>query len=237
MAAPGSSRSQRPGKKRSISAPPPRLVTFRASNRPKKISTRGRATCVERVRSLGSWKVPTFSEREWRRAVDAAEGMNGSCTCTMSRGTDASRVSTVRLTSRGTVAARGPSGTGSAEPIASTGGPSPPRRVARQVDPNAEAGRSRASRISLRDSRTAARESDGAAISTWWPRSESSAATLPANSLTSLRASHGWGENWAIDRGFCATPPEHSRAPRGYASASIRSLAVPAACAALRVRA
>ena len=63
----------------------PRVAAVRASSRPKKISTRGRATCVESTRSVGSWKVPTFSEREWRSAVDAVLGANGSWTWTMSR--------------------------------------------------------------------------------------------------------------------------------------------------------
>ena len=59
-------------------------LAVRASSRPKKISTSGRATCVERTRSVGSWKVPTFSERECRRASDDALGAKGSWTWTMS---------------------------------------------------------------------------------------------------------------------------------------------------------
>ena len=38
------------------------LVTVRASIRPKKISTSGRATWVESTRSCGAWKVATLSE-------------------------------------------------------------------------------------------------------------------------------------------------------------------------------
>ena len=40
----------------------PALVTVRASMRPKKISTSGRATWVESTRSCGAWKVATLSE-------------------------------------------------------------------------------------------------------------------------------------------------------------------------------
>ena len=36
----------------------------RASSRPKKSSTKRRATWVETSRSLGAWKLPMFSERE-----------------------------------------------------------------------------------------------------------------------------------------------------------------------------
>ena len=57
---------------------------MRASSRPKKISTSGRATWVESTRSLGSWKLPTLSDCEWRSAVEATLGANGSCTWTMS---------------------------------------------------------------------------------------------------------------------------------------------------------
>ena len=38
------------------------VATVRASRRPKKISTSGRATWVERTRSCGAWKVATLSE-------------------------------------------------------------------------------------------------------------------------------------------------------------------------------
>ena len=111
--------------------------------------------------------------------------------------------------SRGTGAARGRG------PSESIGSPEPDREHRRAVatesrrpssaEPNAVAGRSRAARISFLDSRTAVRDSDGAAIRTRCPRSASSAATLPANSLTSWRASQGYGETWAIERGSAAT--------------------------------
>ena len=97
----------------------------RASRRPKKISTSGRATCVERIRSVGSWKLPTFSECEWRSAIDAALGAYGSWTWTMSNSADERSVSSVWERSSGTGAARGrgPRGSGSPWPSASTGGP------------------------------------------------------------------------------------------------------------------
>ena len=46
------------------------MATVRASRRPKKISTSGRATWVERTRSCGAWKVATLSEKEWRSAAE-----------------------------------------------------------------------------------------------------------------------------------------------------------------------
>ena len=67
------------------------VATVRASSRPKKISTRGRATWVERTRSWGAWKVATLSEKECRSAVEEIRGAKGSWTWTMSKGVDASR--------------------------------------------------------------------------------------------------------------------------------------------------
>ncbi len=61
---------------------------MRASIRPKKISTNGRATWVESTRSCGAWKVATLSEKEWRSAAEGALGANGSWTWTMSSGRD-----------------------------------------------------------------------------------------------------------------------------------------------------
>ena len=69
----------------------PAVATVRASRRPKKISTSGRATWVERTRSCGAWKVATLSEMEWRSAAEETRGANGSWTWTMSSGVDASR--------------------------------------------------------------------------------------------------------------------------------------------------
>ena len=64
---------------------------MRASSRPKKISTRGRATWVERTRSCGAWKVATLSEWEWRSAAEETLGANGSWTWTMSTSLEPSR--------------------------------------------------------------------------------------------------------------------------------------------------
>ena len=74
---------------------------MRASRRPKNSSTKRRATCVESTRSLGAWKEPTLSAREWRSATDDALGANGSCTCTKSSGASASASSIVRPMSTG----------------------------------------------------------------------------------------------------------------------------------------
>ena len=63
-----------PGKKRSISSSVAPQLEVRASRRPRKISTSGRATWVERIRSEGSWKLPTLSERECRSAAEATLG-------------------------------------------------------------------------------------------------------------------------------------------------------------------
>ena len=43
-----------------------------------------RATWVETTRSVGAWKLPTLSAREWRSATLATLGANGSCTWQMS---------------------------------------------------------------------------------------------------------------------------------------------------------
>jgi hypothetical protein len=83
-----------------------RELATRASRRPKTRSTTLRATCVERTRSAGAWKVPTFSAREWRRAAPATDGANGSCTWTTSRWIVSSSSSSVRATSTGSPGAR-----------------------------------------------------------------------------------------------------------------------------------
>ena len=97
---------------------------MRASRRPKKISTSGRATWVERMRSVGSWKLPTLRAREWRSAAEERLGANGSWTWTMSSSTPASSASSGRETSTGSGAARGrgPSGIGIPVPSESTFG-------------------------------------------------------------------------------------------------------------------
>jgi hypothetical protein len=103
----------------------------------------------------------------------------------------------VPLTSSGTGAARGrgPRGIGIPCPTASTGGPS-----ASPAPSNSEAGLSRAARIARREFPIAVRESDGAAISTRWPRSDSFADTRSMKSLTSWNGPHGCGVTWAIER-------------------------------------
>ena len=55
-------------------------LAVRASRRPKKLSTNRRARSVESSLSLGEWKEPTFSAREWRSAAFEVLGANGSCT-------------------------------------------------------------------------------------------------------------------------------------------------------------
>ena len=86
---------------------------MRASIRPKKISTSGRATEVESTRSCGAWKVATLSESEWRSAAAETLGANGSWTWTMSKG----RAISGRLT-------------GSALPIRTTSVPAPRQLLA-----------------------------------------------------------------------------------------------------------
>ena len=66
----------------------------------------GAVICVERTRSVGAWKLPTFSECEWRSAALDALGANGSWTLTMSSGSTVSASSIVRATSTGSEAAR-----------------------------------------------------------------------------------------------------------------------------------
>ena len=74
---------------------------MRASRRPKKLSTKRRATSVESSRSLEEWNEPTFSAREWRSAAFEVLGANGSCTWTKSSSTVPSSSSIVRATSIG----------------------------------------------------------------------------------------------------------------------------------------
>ena len=108
----------------------------------------------------------------------------------------------------GTGAARGagPRGIARLDPTASTGGPpSPPALSPFQEPSNSAAGRSRAARITRRDSRTADREAAGAATTTLCPRWASSAETRATYSFTSWCAPHGWGVAWAIERRSRAT--------------------------------
>ena len=112
-----SSRSPRPrrrrrsggsrrGSARSISSAVAAVLAMRASRRPKKLSTKRRASSVESSRSAEEWNEPTFSAREWRSAAFDVLGANGSCTWTKSSSTVPSSSSTVRATSIGSAAGR-----------------------------------------------------------------------------------------------------------------------------------
>src|SRR4051812_35234577 len=108
----------------------------------------------------------------------------------------------------GTGAARGPGprGIDRPEPTGRTGGPSlPPARSPFHERPKSEDGRSRAARIARRDSRTAARDRDGAATTTRCPRAASPAETRSMNSLTSCVSPQGCGLTWAIASGSGGT--------------------------------
>ena len=164
----------RPGSGAPSARPSPPWLAVRASRRPKKLSTKRRATSVESSRSVEEWKEPTFSAREWRRAAFEVLGANGSCTWTKSSSTRAQqfldRARHVDRQRRG-----------------------PPPRAAAHVEHLADgdhargcpgrcpragsAGRPRAARSSLREARTRSCERDGASTSTRWPRRESSSAT------------------------------------------------------------
>ena len=98
----------------------PRTAAVRASRRPKTSCTTLRATCVATTRSVGAWKVPTLSAREWRSAVLATLGANGSCTWQRSRAARSKRSEIVRATSIGSAARRRPGSGGSASPTART---------------------------------------------------------------------------------------------------------------------
>ena len=162
---------------------------MRASSRPKNVVTKRRPSSVESSRSVGAWKEPTFSAREWRSAALAVLGANGSCTCTKSSSTVPSSSSIVRATSIGSAAcrpARPGSGTSSTSPTAITRGCPP------SVPSSRLCGCSRAARSARRDARTRSCEREGARISTRCPRRESSSATLRTYTLTSFScASHG----------------------------------------------
>ena len=97
---------------------------------------------------------------------------------------------------------RGPLGSGMLCPMASTFGFPPVSRVR---------GFSPASRISLRLSRIAARESEGATIRTRWPRSASSSEVRRTNSLISCREPQGWGLTCAIERDSAPTRAAYGR--------------------------
>ena len=117
--------------------------------RPKNMSTRPRASCVE-IRSTGSWKLATLSETECRSAADPGLGAKGSWTWTTSKGTAPRSCSSERLQIHQDRrrAPRGPLGSGMRPPTASTRGPSPPNRFS---------GFLTASRMACRDSRISLR--------------------------------------------------------------------------------
>ena len=96
---------------------------MRASMRENSSRDSGPVSWVESTRSVGAWKLPTLSAREWRRAALDALGANGSWTLTMSSGSAVSASSIVRATSTGSDAARRRAGAnGSTSPTPSTVG-------------------------------------------------------------------------------------------------------------------
>ena len=116
------------------------------------------ATWVESTRSVGEWKLPTLSAREWRSAAAEALGANGSCTCTMSNGVRDKSVSIARVASSGS-ATRPPRRAGVA--IVCIGA-----RTRTAPGSNSEAGSDAAARIRRRDSRTCARDPLAASTTT-----------------------------------------------------------------------
>ena len=117
----------------------------------------GPVSCVERMRSVGAWKLPTFSAREWRRAALDALGANGSWTLTTSSDSAVSDSSIVRATSTGSEAARRRAGAkGSTSPTPSTTG----------LPSASSSSRSGCERSVRRLSRTSDADSDGATMRT-----------------------------------------------------------------------
>jgi hypothetical protein len=151
----------------------------RASSRPKNSSTTRRATWVDRVRSVGAWKEPTLSAREWRRAALEALGANGSCACTKSSAAAVNASSMVRATSTGSD--RAPR---RADPTGSTS-PTPSRRGGSPGAGSSESPFATPVRMARRDSRTSAEDLEGATISTRCPRSASRADSRSTYVLTS----------------------------------------------------
>ena len=119
---------------------------------------------------VGSWKVPTFSERECRRATDAALGANGSWTWTMSKSDApeqllerAAEVDRDRSRPRSGTARHRDAGADREDWRASV--PTGAITLPGAVEQRRRAAGARLS-IARRDSRTAAREPDGAATTT-----------------------------------------------------------------------
>ena len=165
------------GKKRSIRSAVARNDAVRASSRPKNSSTNRRATCVERTRSVGAWKVPTFSAREWRSATLAALGANGSWTCTKSIAATSSASSIVRAMSIG--------GDGAVARRETSGSSSPTPSTRTPWGSHKTSGSSAALRISRRESRTSSGERDGASTSSRCPRAAICSESRATKPLTS----------------------------------------------------
>src|SRR3954469_29723 len=138
------------------------------------------------MRSVGRWKVPTLSAREWRSVALGTDGANGSCTWQMSSTSAACSASTARVTSTGTDARREEPKGPSTSPTASTRGA-----------PSAE--NSSSGRLSAeRASRTSSPSEDGATISTRCPRAASSSPARRTKRSTSVPDPTGWGVAWAM---------------------------------------
>ena len=213
--------------------PSPAVLAVRASRRPKKLSTKRRASSVESSRSLEEWKEPTFSAREWRSAALDVLGANGSCTCTKSSSTVPSSSSTVRATSIGSDGGAPARAGRDVEHLADG---DHARRRRRRCPRAGSAAAPRAARSALRDSRTRSCERDGASTSTRCPRRRARRRRARTCALTSLScASHGYGRDVG-DRERRASAHDYAaraaHAPRGLAS---RAGAL-TACALARAR-
>ena len=187
MSAPGRSTWYVAGNARSISSRVASNDAVRASSRPKKRSTKRRATWVEITRSAGAWNVPTFSAREWRSATDAVLGANGSWTWTKSSGARLSTSSSVRATSSG-----GAGGVPRRDGASGSSSPTPSTRTSPSGSKKSPA------RISRRDSRTSSGDRDGASTTIRCPRAASPSASERTKALTSCSSSQGWGVTCAM---------------------------------------
>ena len=141
-----------------------------------------RATSVESSRSVGAWKVPTLSEREWRSAALEVLGANGSCTWTKSSG-DAAQQLLDRARDVDRQRGRPPPGRWGPADRACSAGRAPRRRRSRAARrrryPSAVPPRRRPSLAAsgfcsraapAREARTRSCERDGASTRTRWPR-------------------------------------------------------------------
>ena len=133
----------------------------RASSRPKNSSTNRRATWVDSTRSVGAWKEPTLSARECRSATRRRARRERLVHVHEVERRDVSTSSIVRATSTGGAGNPPRRCSGSSSPTPSTRTP--------PSGSNSVSGFSRAARISLRDSRTSARDREGASTSTCVP--------------------------------------------------------------------